>query len=61
MIYYSNNCGKVVSTYLDLIQIENGDAESIVSALGHFYHIIHFTYKIWLELVKRCMCNGWDT
>ena len=28
--YHSNNCGKVVSTYLDHIQIEECDAEEIV-------------------------------
>ena len=36
MIYYGNNCGNVVSTYLDLMQIEMYDAEDIVSTLRAF-------------------------
>ena len=43
VIYYSNNCGKVVSTYLGPMQIEMCDAECIVSALGAFLHIINLT------------------
>ena len=31
-IYHGNNCGKVVLTYLDLIKIDNCDAENIASA-----------------------------
>ena len=31
VIYYSNNCGKVVLIYLDHIKIEMCDAENIVS------------------------------
>ena len=36
LIYCSINCGNVASTYLDLMQIEKCDTESIVSALKAF-------------------------
>ena len=36
MIYYSNNCGKFVSTYLDLMQIEKCDAKALLRYLGYF-------------------------
>ena len=44
VIYYGNNCGKVASTYLDLIQIEKCDAESIVSA--HMVFLAHNKFDI---------------
>ena len=37
MIYYNNNnCGNVVQTYLDPIQIEKCDAKALLRHIGHF-------------------------
>ena len=45
MIYYSNNCGEVVSTYLDLIQLEKCDVERTVSAIKAFIVLTKFYVK----------------
>ena len=53
-VIHGNNCGNVVSTYLDFIQIEMSDVESIVSALKVFLaHTINQSIKF----ISRSTCT----
>ena len=51
MIYYDNNCRKVMSTYLDYIEIEKCGAENIVLAHRSFLSLHKFDVK---NLVMIC-------
>ena len=51
MIYYDDNCRKVMSTYLDYIEIEKCGAENIVLAHRSFLSLHKFDVK---NLVMIC-------